>query len=111
MVIQNCHLKWDLIFFVYSGHAPNVFHRDRLPAPGIIRYRKHAKRDIRFTNILDKYSQFIEIHIPFEKIARIRIEGFFDNQVRRSSPFRTDIAFGGIEMHIRGYVLPFLQRD
>ena len=77
-----------------------IFHRNRLPAGGIVRNGHNHKSDFVSPVLLDGLLHFFNIHVSLEGSAFGRILGNVDNAVDRPGTGQLHMGPGSIEKHV-----------
>ncbi len=94
--------KRDGIGAVGLRHGPDIFHRDRLAAPGVIGDGQRSEGDLLRPDLFDQGSQLGGIQVAFEWVAVGRVIGFLDDQVGRAPAPGADVGVGRVKVHVGG---------
>ena len=85
---------------------PEVLHRDRLPAAGVVRHREHAERHLARLGVLEQRLQLIEIYVALERMAGLRLLALWNDEVHRLRARRFDVGAGRVEVRVVRHDLP-----
>ena len=83
-----------------SAHLANVFHRDRLAAPGVVGDSQHHQRDPFAADFRDQRVQSCDIQVALEGMFEAGLAAFGNHQIHRLRPDELDIGAGGIEVRV-----------
>ncbi len=101
----------DLVLAVDLRHRVDIFHRDGLPAAGVVGDRHHAEGDFLRPGLFDEGLQLVDVHVALEGMVDFGVEGFVDDQVGRASAAGADVGVGGVEVHVRGDIVAGLDQS
>ena len=86
----------------HRAHLPDIFHRDRLPAAGVVGYGEHYERHTLAARVLNQIFQRLNIHVALEGMDRSRLLALGDDQIHCLSSDKLNVRASRVEVRVVG---------